>query len=200
MPVTQTDIANMALDILTEGAIDSLDEDTKAARILSRHWDTVVEAELKSNAWVFAIVSAEIEGTDLGTGEWSLGWQYELPSDALRPLPLTYDGQPNGIPIDWWQEGGFVYSNQSSPRTIRYIANVIDPAEWDALFTKAVVAALAVACAHGLTGKASFIQLAQGMYEKAIAEARRTNAIERSGRLMRESWAMERGDFRYWRA
>lgn len=197
MPVVQVDIANMALDLLTEAGIDSLDEDVKAARLLSRHWDTTVESELMKNAWVFAIVSAEIAGTDLGTGSDTLAWQYELPADALRPLPLTYNGQADGIPISWRQEGGFVYSDQSSPRIVRYIANVIDPAEWNALFTDAVAAALAIKVAHPMTGKASLIQIAQGAYDRAIAEARRTNAIERVGRLFRENWLLERGDTRF---
>lgn len=200
MPVVQVDIANMALDLLTEGAITSLDEDIKPARLLSRHWDTTVESELTKNAWTFAIVSAEIAGTDLGTADGTLNWQYELPDDALRPLPLTYDGQAQGIPINWRQEGGYVLSDQSSPRIIRYIANVIDPAEWSALFTDALAAALAIKIAHPMTAKASLIQVAQGAYERAIADARRTNAIERSGRLHREDWALERGDTRFWRA
>lgn len=197
MPVDQTDIANMALDLLTEGAIDSLDEDLKAARLLSRHWDTTVESELTKNAWTFAIVSAEIAGADLGTADGTLNWAYELPADALRPLPLTYDGQAQGIPINWRQEGGFVYSDQSSPRIIRYIANVTDPAEWSALFTEAIAAALAIKIAHPLTAKANMIQIAQGAYDRAIAEARRTNAIEKTGRLFRENWLLERGDTRF---
>lgn len=200
MPVDQTDIANMALDLLTEGAIDSLDEDVKAARLLSRHWDTTLESELSKNAWAFAIVSAEIEGTDLGTADGTLNWQFELPGDALRPLPLTYDGQAQGIPITWRQEGGFVYTDQDSPRIIRYIANVIDPADWSALFTDAFAAALAIKIAHPLTGKANMIEIAQGAYERAIADARRTNAIETAGRLRSEDWGFQRGDTRFWRA
>lgn len=195
--ITREDVANMALDILTEGEIDSLDENIKPARMLSRHFDVVVEAELKANAWTFAILSEELSGTDLGTEEGTLNWQFELPEDALRPLPLTYNGQPDGIPITWRQEGGYVYTDQDSPRIVRYIANVQDPADWDALFTQAVAAKLALAIGHGLTGKASFEQIAQAKYDRAIAEAKRCNAIERSGRLYRESWALARGDNRF---
>lgn len=197
MPVTQTDIANMALDLLTEGAIDSLDEDVKPARLLSRHWDTTVESELKKNAWVFAIVSASIVGNDLNTGDNTLNWQFDLPADVLRVLPMTYNGQPDGVPINWRYEGGYIYTDQDSPRLVRYIANVIDPAEWDSLFTDAIAAALAIKVAHPLTGKAGLIQIAQQSYDRAIADARRINAIEKSGRTYRENWLHERGDNRY---
>lgn len=197
--VTPLDIANQALDLLTEGAIDSLEEDTKAARLVNRHFDTTVEAELRKHAWAFAIRRATVEGTDTGTGDGTLAYEYGLPADAVRLLPVTYDGDPHGVPVTFRQEGASFLSDQASLTSVRYIANVQDPGDWDVLFTEAVVAALAMKMAHALTGKASMIQVAQSAYDRAIAEARRANAIEQAGRLYRESWLLERGDYRHWR-
>lgn len=197
--VTQDDVGNMVLDILTEGAIDSLDEDVKPARLLSRHFDVTVEGELRKHPWTFAIVSAELVGTDLGTPDGTLNWQYELPADAIRVLSPNYDDTWPALPINYRQEGGYLYTDQSSPRTIRYIANVNDPAEWDALFTDVVVAALAVKIAHPLTGKANMVQVATAAYDRAMTAAQRANAIESPGRMYRESWLAERGDNRHWR-
>jgi hypothetical protein len=39
MPVTPEYIANMALGVLDEAPIDSLDEDSKAARLINLHFD-----------------------------------------------------------------------------------------------------------------------------------------------------------------
>lgn len=200
MPVTDVDVANMALGILDEAPIDSLDEDSTPARLVNLHYDVTREAELSKYAWVFAIFKANVAGTDTGSGDGTLNYAYEVPSDALRILPLTYDGEPGGVPISWRQEAGVIYTDQSSPRVIRYIANLIDPNDWDALFTDVFVAALAAKIAHPLTHKASMIQVAQQAYDRALDAALTTNAIQRAGSLSTSSWAQQRGDNRFWRA
>lgn len=199
MAITPVDIANMAIGVLEEAPINSLDDDFKAARLLNLHYDLTIEAELAKHAWVFAILSASVEGSDTGSGDGTLKYVYELPADCIRPLPLTYDGEPDGIPITWRQESGLIYTDQSSPRIIRYIANLTDPNDWDALFTEVVVAALAVKIALPLTHKSGMIQVAQTAYDRAIAKAFRVNAIQRSGQLATTSWAQLRGDNRFWR-
>lgn len=198
--VTDTDIANMALAILTEASIDSLDEDVKAARLLNLHYDVVREAELMLNTWSFAcLFPDDIAAVDIGQdGEFQ--YLYEVPSDFLRPVWLTRDGKPDGVPIRWtkWADG--IRSDFSGPLKMPYVANLIDPNDFDALFTKAFAAALAIPVAHPLTGKASMIQTAQATYDKAISDARRVNAIMKIGRVPDSSWAVQRGDTRYWRA
>lgn len=200
MAIEPVDIANMALAVLDEAPIDSLDQDSKAARLLNLHYDLTREAELAKHPWVFAILSASVEGNDTGTGDGTLKYVYDVPPDALRVLPLTYDGEPTGIPISWRQEAGLIYTDQESPRIIRYIANLTDPNDWSPLFTEVLVAALAVKIAHALTHKAGMIDVARAAYERAMAEARRANAFEISGKLYRQSWAAARGDNRYGRA
>jgi hypothetical protein len=198
--VTRVDVANMALSLIDEAPIGSLEDNHKAARLLNTHYETVREAELSKHTWVFAVFTEDLTGTDLDTGSGTLNWEYALPPAALRVLPLTYDNTLHGVPISWEQRGNLLYSDQSSPRGIRYIGNLTDPDDWNAMFTRAFSAALAVTVAYPLTHKAGMVQLAQQAYDRAIAEARRVNAIERQARLYDASWAYQRGDTRYWRA
>ena len=200
MAITPLDVANMAIAILDEAPIDSLDQDDKVARLLNVHFDQTVEAELTKYAWVFAILTQSVAGSDTGSGDCTLNWAYELPSDCLRPLPLTYDGEPTGIPISWRQEADIIYSDQSSPRIIRYIANLTDPNDWDALFTEVLIAALAIKIALPLTHKTGMLDLARAAYDRALDAAYTAQAIQRGGRLSTSSWAQQRGDNRYWRA
>lgn len=200
MAITPEDIANMALAVLDEAPIDSLDQDVKAARLLNLHFDQTRMSELTKHAWVFAILSTSLVGTDLGTDSDTFNWVYELPADCLRPLPLTYNGEPDGIPIGWRQEAGLLYSDQSSPRIIRYIANLTDPNDWDATFTEVLVAALAIKIALPLTHKSGMVDAARNAYDRALDDARTANAFQRSGSLSTSSWAFQRGDSRYWRA
>lgn len=196
MATEPIDVANMALGVLDESQIDSLDENTKPARLLNLHLDTTIEAELTKHAWVFAILATEVDGTDTGSDDGTLKWAYELPEDCLRPLPLTHNGEPDGCPISWRQEAGLIYSDQESPRIIRYIANLTDPNDWDALFTEVVVGALAVKIALPITHKSSMIEIARNVYDRALQAAFDAHAIQRQGKLQTNSWAQARGDWR----
>lgn len=195
MAITPLDIANMALAVLDEAPIDSLDQDVKAARLLNLHFDLTREAELTKHAWVFAILSASVAGADTGSG--TLNFAYELPVDCLRPLPLTLNGEPDGVPISWRQEAGLIYCDQPSPRLIRYVANLTDPNDWDALFSEVLVAALAIKIAHPLTHKSGMIDIARSAYDRALDAAFTANAIQRGGRFYTASWSQQRGDFRF---
>lgn len=200
MALTPENVANMALGILDEAPIDSLDQDIKAARLLNLHFDLTREAELSKYAWVFAILRASVVGADTGSGSCTLSYAYELPADCLRPLPLTDNGEPDGVPLSWRQEAGLLYTNFSGPLTLRYVANLTDPNDWDALFTDVLCAALAVKLAHPLTHKAGMIDVARNAYQTALDAAYASQAIQRQGKLVTTTWAQQRGDNRYWRA
>lgn len=200
MPITQEDIANMALAVLDEAPIVSLEDDNKAARLCNLHFELTREAELTKHLWYFAIVTDELTGTDTESGDGTLNWEYELPADFLRLIPLTDDNELTGIPISWEQRDGKLYSDQDSPRKIRYIANMTEPNDWDALFTEVLVAALAIKLALPLTHKTGMLQIAQAAYDKALTDAMTANAFQRSARIFSQSWALARGDDRFWRA
>lgn len=193
------DIGNMALDLLAEGQIDSLDEDTKPARLLNRHYDLVREAELMKNTWAFAAIFPDDLVATITTQEGEYQYLYDLPTDFLRPMWMTIDGKPDGVPINYtlWADG--IRSDFAGPLVMPYIANIIDPGDMDALFTMAFAAALALPIAHALTGKASAVQTVKAVYENAIMDARRLNSIMKIGRTPQTGWALHRGDQRYWR-
>lgn len=196
MAITPLDIANMALAVLDEAPIDSLDQDVKAARLINLHFDLTREAELAKYAWVFAILSATVTGAESGSGDCTLVFAYELPADCLRPLPLTHNGEPDGVPVSWRQEAGLIYCDQPGPLVIRYVANLTDPNDWDALFTEVLVAALAIKVAHPLTHKSGMIDIARSAYDRALDAALAANAIQRGGRFYTASWGSQRGDNR----
>ncbi|WP_024337983.1 hypothetical protein [Bradyrhizobium japonicum] len=193
--VTVEDLANMALGILVEAPIDSLDDNTKAARLLNLHYETTRQSELMKNAWSFAIFRVELDPeADAPTGD-VYGYGYSVPDDALRVLPLTDTGEAEGARIPFKHEGGLLLTNYSGPRLVRYIANLTDPADWDPLFVEALAARLAMKIAMPLTNKPSVLQGAQVVYNEAISEARRINSIVASSAATVPSWAQQRGDW-----
>jgi hypothetical protein len=192
--VTVEDVANMALGILVEAPINSLDDNNKAARLLNLHYETTRQSELMKNAWSFAITRVELDAlTDAPTGD-VYGYGYEVPTDALRVLPLTDTGEAEGARIPFKQEAGLLLTNYAGPRLIRYIANLTDPGDWDPLFVEALAARLAMKIAMPLVNKPSVLQGAQLVYNEAISEARRINSIVASSAPASQSWAEARGD------
>jgi hypothetical protein len=198
--VTRVDVANMALALMDEAPITSLEYNNKAARLCNLHFETTREAELMAHSWVFAIFTVDVTGTSTGGDSGTFNWQYELPVDALRVLPPTYDNEAYGVPISWEIKNGRLYTDQETPRGLRYIGNLTDPDDWNALFTEVVAAALAAKVALALTHKTSMLQIAQNAYDRALARAMAVNAVERRSRLYDASWARQRGDTRHWRA
>lgn len=196
MAITPEDIANMAIGILDEAPIDSLAEDSKAARLLNLHYEQTRMAELKKNTWVFAILSVSVDSAVVENGEGVGAYSYQLPPDALRVLPVTENGEPDGYPLPWRQEAGLIYCSKSGPRRIRYIGNLIDPNDMDPLFIEVWTAAIAVKIAHPLTHKTGMIDVARNAYQTALAEARRVNAVERGHQVQKQTWAQARGDHR----
>jgi hypothetical protein len=196
MSLTPEIVANMALATLDEAPIESLVEDSKAARQLNMHYEQTRMAELKKNTWVFAILSVSVESAAVENGEGVGAYSYTLPPDALRVLPVTENGEPDGYPLPWRQEAGLIYCPKSGPRRIRYIGNLIDPNDMDPLFIEVWTAALAVKIAHPLTHKTGMIDVARNAYQTALDDARRVNAIERGQQVTKQTWAQARGDYR----
>lgn len=193
MAVTNLDIANMALGVLDEAQIASFTEDSRAARLMTLHYDQTVEAELSKYVWSFATLSSELTAFDVG-GDGNR-YQYEIPSDALRVLPITH----RGLPVSWEQRDGAIYCAYEGPLTIRYVGRLTDPNDWNALFTDVVIGALALKLAHPITHKSGMVEMANSIYRTALQAALRANAIERAGQAYLTSWAYQRGDNRPWR-
>jgi hypothetical protein len=195
--VTVEDVANMALGILVEAPLQSLDDDTVAGRLLNLHFETTRQAELIKHAWVCAIFRVEasaLDQSDMPVGT-TFDYAYEVPEDALRVLPLTDTGEYGGRQIAWRQEGGLLLANASSPKLLRYIGNLTDPGDWSPLLVEAISARLAMKIAMPLTGKASLLQAAKLAYDEAISEARRINAIESGSVQGAQLWSEARGDY-----
>lgn len=124
-----------------------------------------------------------------GTGP---SWQsmtknvYRLPSNFLRRAPqdpkagsISILGAPGNIFADDWNiEGNFLTSRDSSPITLRFIADVTNVSTFDDLFCECFACRIASETGFQLTqDKQSFAQL-NGFYIAKRAEAITVNAIE----------------------
>lgn len=176
---TETDIANQALDILKEAPISSLDDPRPVARWLKRNFAVTRDSVLSAADWNFALKRASLTAESAAPG---FGWSYSyvLPSDCIRLIPLTLDGYSEGPPLLHEVENRRILTDQPAPLKIRYIYRNETYSQYSATFQEAMSAKLAMKMAHWVTGKTSYAQIAQRLYQDAINNAWLTDAIEGS--------------------
>lgn len=185
---SEVEICNRALQKLGARRIVALNENSVNARAVAQAYPIVRDAQLRAHPWNFAVKRAQLAANSTAPlfGKQSA---YPLPSDFLRLLPrdpgsgFNQSWSPN-IPFngyidrDWQIEGTELLTNETGAFDLRYIAFVTDPNKMDILFREAVSAALAIEICEELTQSNAKKADAKDDYKKAIAEARRTNAIE----------------------
>jgi len=183
----ETGIANAALTLLGAERIAVITEDTENARKVLAIKDTVRKAVLRKAFWKFALVEIALaRKTEVPVldGYTSI---FQLPPDYIR-MKTTSLPEGTGYRI----KGRRVYCNAVT-LSIEYVADIVDPNEWDAGFTEAYIMALAEGLAYSITTNAT---MADGVSKKArlaLNEGRSVNSQEDTPEKPRQgSWIRSR--------
>jgi len=189
---TETDICNLALDILKEAPITSIEDNRPIAMWCKRNFAVSRDSVLSRADWNFALKRASIPA-DSTPPEFGWAKSYTLPSDCLRLIPLTTCGHYEGVPIPHEVEGGRVLTDHAGPLRVRFVARIENYNRYPPIFIEALAGYLAMKCAHWLTGKQGYQQIAQGLFEEAIRNAWLVDAIEgTSPRAADDEWVNQR--------
>jgi len=174
--MTPTDIVNLALDVLKEAPITSIDEGRPIAMWCKRNFAVTRDSLLEEADWNFALKRVKLPASVTAP---AFGWdyQYTLPADCLRVIALTEGGYPEGSPVPYEVEGNYILTNQSGPLPVRYVARVENYDAYPATFINALSAKLATRAAHWVTGKSNYVQIAEGLYRDAMQKAWLADAI-----------------------
>lgn len=168
-------ICNRALQKLGAAPITSLSENSKNARACNLAFEPVKLAELRSHPWNFAITREEL-AADATEPAWGRANSFTLPSDFVRLLPSYPEDNLNDL--DFQIEGKKILTDEDAPLYIRYIYDVTDPNEMDALFREALSCKLALELCEEITQSNSKKEAVSKEYEFCIKQAKRSNAIE----------------------
>lgn len=188
MATSKVALANYALQKLGAKRIASLTEDSANARSMNAAFDLKLRAEMRRYTWSFAISRASVAADPDGP-TWGDFNRYSLPNDFLRLIRDDESGQN----VDWKREGDYVLSADAAPLEFRYLAFVDDPNKYDALFIEAFCCALADHTCEEITGSTAKKNGIQADYKDAIAEAKRTNAIEKGALdFPEDAWLLSR--------
>ncbi len=185
MAESETQIMNDALALISVPSIASPDEESEPARQARSVYPSVVRAQLERYAWTFAKQQIALpQNEEPPVYRWSRA--FALPSDFLRLIEVAdfwVFGSETGIdqnPTPMFDiQGTNILTNFTAPLEITYIRDLTEePTLWSAVFAEAVTYALAARLAPPLTKDKEKMKLAHGLYKDAIAEARRSNAIQ----------------------
>lgn len=175
MSVSQTTICNLALQMLGEPAITSITESSPKARHFLVCYDAILAAELRAHVWNFAKSRANPALSGV-TPAFDYDYAFIVPDDFLRVI------LPANTYLDWKVErhdsDTCILTNEGSSIDLTYIALVTDPTKFDPLFVIAFAASLAEHLCEPITQSTDKKQYVAAKRREAIAQARRTNAIE----------------------
>jgi hypothetical protein len=174
---TDLEVCNLALDILKESPITSLEENRTPARWMSRNFVPIRNMVLISHIWKFAMARASL-AEDPVKPDFEWDHKFRKPSDCLRVIPLRVGGTLNGRLIPHVVEGDFILTDAGAPLLIRYLKVIADPALWPPLFVDAVATKLAARAAHFITGKQAMAELANVLHKEAIIMAASMDGAE----------------------
>lgn len=168
-----TGICNRALQLLGAARILDISDNTRYGRACNNCYEPLRKSELRKHRWRFAIRRATLAPLVETDPHGEYGYIYQLPSDCLKVLKPESD--PN---CDWQVEGRKIYTNDGTVLKLRYIADITDPNEFDALFCEMLSAKMAESMCEEITQSNSKIANAQAVYKDNKTEARRANAFE----------------------
>lgn len=177
--MTETGLCNLALDILHEGPINSIEDDEPNARRFMRSFAALRDSFLASHPWNFAVRRAALPAS-AETPFFGWDYKYLLPGDCLRLLPLQEDGQMHGAHIAHEVEDGFVLTDAKPPLQIRYVRRVESVGQWSPQAVTAFASFLAANLAHAVTGKASYARFAAERFDEEFKRAKRIDGLEGS--------------------
>ena len=190
---SQTEICNMALRILGQQPILTLEDDVPQAISLAGVYEIVRKATLRKHVWNFAVKRVALPAL-VQPPAYEYDLQYQLPTDLLRLIEVHCEQ-------DYRVEGKTIVTNAQAPLYIKYIKDATDTAEYDALFVEAFAGELASTICEDVTGSNQKKQMAEQMAAMALSEARRMNAVENPPQRIPDShfsWVTSRYNRGWW--
>lgn len=176
-----TRIANLVLGKLGAKKVSSIDDDLPRARVIKDVLDVYIQRELETHPWRFAIERVVLN-PDATLPVFGQGKYFTLPEACVRVLwagpPSWFDLYSATMPTQIVREGQRLVSEEATLGVV-YTASGGDRTNWTALFLDAVACQVAFQVCEDITGVSTKKADMRREYTDTIAEAKRTQAIER---------------------
>lgn len=167
---SSTEICNLALSLLGQEPIVTMDDATKSSRLCIRFYDQTLDYLLRSHSWTFAIHRVSL-AAEQETPAFGFAFQYKLPQDCRRVVELNI---PDG---HYCIERNRVLTDYTDVQ-LRYVQSVLDPNDMDAVFIDMFATELASRLCLPITADGDLYKFLRQRTIEIAAEARYTDSIE----------------------
>lgn len=150
-PNSVTDVYNLSLDLLNQNPITSNETSSRAAAFFNRWGDHIRRVVLRMHAWNFATKRVTL-AADSAPPAYEYDKAFSLPNDFVRLASVGETGEIRNYQL----EGNkiLVYGNETA-LPLKYIFDMKNVLEMDALFIEVWALELAVRAAKPLTADAT---------------------------------------------
>lgn len=153
----------------------SLEDDSGLAEAIRAVWDMCRQETIRDGAWNAFMSRAELPALAPASARVIYPWQaaFQLPADNLRLIEVIE------LPDNRWSiEGKRILADSAGPIFIRYLRDIAEPAEWDALFATAFARRIAVQIGRRRAGGAYDLATGWKLYREAVMTAKGADARE----------------------
>lgn len=158
-------ICNMALTLLGAAHISALTEANEQASACNAQYEPCIDELMSRHDWVFAKSYSTL--SRLSDEHDTDAYQYQLPSDCLRPLSI-YGAMPQP---KWFVEGEYLVCSETEV-TLVYIKKVTDPSTFSDGFAHAAASLIAARISPAIIGSPSYLkeymEMAELEYRRAL--------------------------------
>jgi hypothetical protein len=178
MATSAVDICNSALYKIGAQRINSLSDDTKAAKICNDQYDRLRKEVLRAHPWNFAITWIDLAATVNTPVSDEYTNEFLLPSDVLRILETDIQDNVG------WEVGNNVDGNKvifcnSDSLKVKYIKDMTNTTRFAPDFEEALAFRLAADMAYSLVQSQAVQQSMFQYYQLALARAMSFDAQEK---------------------
>lgn len=179
---TDIAVAQKACALIGMQPITSFNDNSSEGIVLNAIYDEVVESELASYPWRFAMAQRTLSRlASTPAAKWDAA--YQIPSDIL--MIRTVSVNDHNIPFDRYDDN--IYCNAGSSEVVVldgiYRASEVD---WPAFFRLGIEYRLAAALASGVSMQADLSQLLDEKAELQIRKARNIDASSQTTRKVKQ--------------
>lgn len=166
-----------ALGVGSETEITSPTDPRPLAKKIRAAWNLNRRAAIREGSWNFATKRANLPAL-VDAPAFGFEWQFQLPADFLRLVEVHGTDSRYLTESDFQIESGKILCSRASPLPIRYLADVVEPGQWDDTFAAAFGQRIACEIGRSIAGSTFDRDGAWGKYKDLLAAAKRVDAME----------------------
>jgi hypothetical protein len=160
---------NLALGLLNERKLVSLNQQVEARRVLDDFFPSVQQYCLERKLWNFLLRTVHIDASTTITPAFGFGFAFTIPDDWVRTLMVSAHPSLRPPLNNYQEETGFWYANET-PLFIKYSSKDplygLDLGAWPASFEDYVSLRLAAKACGRITGKSELLPGKDGLLQR----------------------------------